>query len=199
MISCLSPTYWLPALIVLWYVGHTHPTSPNKGPIALPSDPRHPPSHPEHVPATVHFSSLSYTLPNGLEVLKDVRGIARPGKLTAVMGASGSGKSSLLDILAHRSKIGSVNGSILINGRPVTSSQVRQVSGYVDQEDTLMETLTVYETVLYSALLRLPREMSEDEKIARVYGTLEELGIRGIMGKRIGGSGESLQSTCDPI
>ncbi|KAF8126962.1 hypothetical protein EV363DRAFT_1433839 [Boletus edulis] len=175
---------------VLWYVGHTHPTSPNAGPIALPSDPRHPPSHPEHVPATVHFSSLSYTLPNGLEVLKDVRGVARPGNLTAIMGASGSGKSSLLDILAHRSKIGSVNGSILINGRPVTSSQVRRVSGYVDQEDTLMETLTVYETVLYSALLRLPRDMSEDEKIARVYGTLEELGIRGIMDKRIGGSGK---------
>ncbi|KAF8554443.1 hypothetical protein OG21DRAFT_1597318 [Imleria badia] len=175
---------------VLWYVGHTHPTSPSTGPIALPSDPRHPPSHPEHVPATVHFSSLSYTLPNGLEVLKDVRGIARPGKLTAVMGASGSGKSSLLDILAHRSKIGSVTGSILVNGRPVTSSQVRRVSGYVDQEDTLMETLTVYETVLYSALLRLPRDMSEDEKIARVYGTLEELGIRGIMERRIGGSGK---------
>ncbi|KAG6374438.1 hypothetical protein JVT61DRAFT_4477 [Boletus reticuloceps] len=175
---------------VLWYVGHTHPTSPNAGPIALPSDPRHPPSHPEHVPATVHFSSLSYTLPNGLEVLKDVRGVARPGNLTAIMGASGSGKSSLLDILAHRSKIGSVNGSILINGRPVTSSQVRRVSGYVDQEDTLMETLTVYETVLYSALLRLPRDMSEDEKIARVYGTLEELGIRGIMDRRIGGSGK---------
>lgn len=178
-------------------MGHTHPTSPNQGPIALPSDPRHPPSHPEHVPATVHFSSLAYTLPNGLEVLKDVRGIARPGKLTAIMGASGSGKSSLLDILAHRSKIGSVNGSILINGRPVTPSQVRHVSGYVDQEDTLMETLTVYETVLYSALLRLPREMSENEKIARVYGTLEELGIRGIMDRRIGGSGEAFQFAYD--
>jgi ABC-type multidrug transport system ATPase subunit len=177
-------------VIGLWYVGRPHPTSPKTGPIALPSDPRHPPSHPEHVPATVHFSSLSYTLPNGLEVLKDVRGIARPGKLTAVMGASGSGKSSLLDILAHRSKIGSVNGSVLVNGRPATSSQVRWISGYVDQEDTLMETLTVYETVLYSALLRLPREMSEDEKIARVYGTLEELGIRGIMNRRIGGSGK---------
>ncbi|KIK89135.1 hypothetical protein PAXRUDRAFT_831789 [Paxillus rubicundulus Ve08.2h10] len=174
----------------LWYVGHTRPTSPQTGPIALPADPRHPPSHPEHVPATVHFSSLSYTLPNGLEVLKDVQGIARPGKLTAVMGASGSGKSSLLDILAHRSKLGIVTGSILINGRPATPSQVRQVSGYVDQEDTLMGTLTVYETVLYSALLRLPRDMSEEEKIARVHGTLEELGIRGIMGRRIGGSGK---------
>ncbi|KAF9223816.1 hypothetical protein BS17DRAFT_802314, partial [Gyrodon lividus] len=175
---------------VLWYVGHTRPTSPHTGPIALPADSRHPPSHPEHVPATVHFSSLSYTLPNGLEVLKDVQGVARPGKLTAVMGASGSGKSSLLDILAHRSKLGTVTGPILINGRPVTPSQVRRVSGYVDQEDTLMGTLTVYETVLYSALLRLPREMPEEEKIARVHGTLEELGIRGIMGRRIGGSGK---------
>ncbi|KIJ67151.1 hypothetical protein HYDPIDRAFT_109174 [Hydnomerulius pinastri MD-312] len=175
----------------LWYVGHTRTTSPAHGPISLPpDDPSHPPTHPEHIPSTLHFSSLSYTLPSGLPVLTNVRGTARPGTITAIMGASGSGKSSLLDILAHRSKLGSVSGTILINGRECTSSEVRRVSGYVDQEDTLMGTLTVYETVLYSALLRLPRGMGEGEKIARVLGTLEELGIRGIAGRRVGGSGK---------
>ncbi|KAI6098344.1 hypothetical protein EDD16DRAFT_1663707 [Pisolithus croceorrhizus] len=143
-----------------------------------------------HVPATLHFSSISYTIPNGQVILKDVRGVARPGSLTAIMGASGSGKSSLLDILAHRSKKGTVSGTVLLNGRPVSPGEMSRVSGYVDQEDTLMGTLTVFETVLYSALLRLPRSMSEAEKIARVMGTLQELGIAGIAGKRIGGSGK---------
>ncbi|KAH7884256.1 hypothetical protein F5I97DRAFT_1888019 [Phlebopus sp. FC_14] len=148
------------------------------------------PTHPTHVPASLHFSSLSYTLPNGLEVLKDVRGIARPGKVTAIMGASGSGKSSLIDILAHRNKIGSVRGEILVNGRECTPGEMRRLSGYVDQEDTLMPTLTVYETVLYSALLRLPREMSEEEKVGRVLGTLEELGIGGVGARRVGEGGK---------
>lgn len=106
------------------------------------------------------------------------------------MGASGSGKSSLLDILAHRTKKGIVGGTTLLNGRVATASAMRRVSGYVDQEDTLMSTLTVFETVLYSALLRLPRSMSETEKVTRVMGTLEELGIAGIAGKRVGGSGK---------
>ncbi|KAL4064615.1 hypothetical protein J3A83DRAFT_4273348 [Scleroderma citrinum] len=171
----------------LWYVGHTRPTSFTRtGPIHLPPDT----SHPEHVPATLHFSSISYTLPNGQPILSNIRGIARPGTITAIMGASGSGKSSLLDILAHRAKKGVVGGTTLLNGRIASASEMRRVSGYVDQEDTLMSTLTVFETVLYSALLRLPRSMSETEKIARVMGTLEELGIAGIAGKRIGGSGK---------
>ncbi|KAI5990869.1 hypothetical protein F5J12DRAFT_862567 [Pisolithus orientalis] len=174
------------ALAGLWYVGHTRPNSFGGGPIHLPPDS----SHPEHVPAILNFSSISYTIPNGQIILKDVHGVARPGSLTAIMGASGSGKSSLLDILAHRSKKGTVSGMVLLNGRPVSPGEMSRVSGYVDQEDTLMGTLTVFETVLYSALLRLPRSMSEEEKVVRVMGTLQELGIAGIAGKRIGGSGK---------
>ncbi|KAI5988629.1 hypothetical protein EDD15DRAFT_2288934 [Pisolithus albus] len=184
--SAAAGLIFILALAGLWYVGHTRPNSFGGGPIYLPPDS----SHPEHVPATLHFSSISYTIPNGQVILKDVRGVARPGSLTAIMGASGSGKSSLLDILAHRSKKGTVSGMVLLNGRPVSPGEMSRVSGYVDQEDTLMGTLTVFETVLYSALLRLPRSMSEAEKIARVMGTLQELGIAGIAGKRIGGSGK---------
>ena len=61
--------------------------------------------------------------------------------------------------------------------------------GFVDQEDTLMSTLTVYETVLYSALLRLPREMSFEAKKFRTLETMHELGILGIKDSRIGDSG----------
>lgn len=105
------------------------------------------------------------------------------------MGASGAGKSTLLDILARKRKRGSVSGTTLVNGRAVPDAMFGEVMGFVDQEDTLMPTLTVYETVLYSALLRLPREMSLEAKKFRTLETMGELGILGIKDARIGESG----------
>ena len=77
-----------------------------------------------------------------------------------------------------------------MNGKKVDESEYRRVVGFVDQEDTLMGTLTVYETVLYSALLRLPREMGMAEKKMRVLETMQELGILGIRDSRVGESGQ---------
>lgn len=143
----------------------------------------------DHVPATVHFSSTSY-LVNGKLVLDDIAGSVKPGQVMAIMGASGAGKSTLLDILARKTKRGSVGGEVFVNGRTVSDAQFRRVVGYVDQEDTLMGTLTVYETVLYSAMLRLPREMSVEAKKFRTLETMNELGILGIKDMRIGESGK---------
>lgn len=145
----------------------------------------------DHVPATLHFNNLSYTLPSGKRVLSHITGTARPGELLAIMGASGAGKSTLLDILARKAKTGKVEGDTYINSRPITDESIfRRVVGYVDQEDTLLPTLTVYETVLFSALLRLPREMSYDAKVYRTLETMNELGILGIKDARIGESGK---------
>ena len=107
----------------------------------------------------------------------------------AVMGASGAGKSTFLDILARKNKRGVVSGRTLVNGRHVSDPDFKKVMGFVDQEDTLMSTLTVYETVLYSALLRLPREMSLEAKKYRTLETMNELGILGIKDSRIGDTG----------
>jgi ABC-type multidrug transport system ATPase subunit len=108
----------------------------------------------------------------------------------AIMGASGTGKSTFLDILARKRKTGLVSGTTFVNGREVADSEFKKVIGFVDQEDTLMKTLTVYETVLYSALLRLPREMTFEAKNFRTLETMNELGIMGIRDSRIGDSGE---------
>lgn len=145
----------------------------------------------EHVPASLRFSSVSYTL-GGRLILDSISGHLHPGQATAIMGASGAGKSTFLDILARKQKRGTVSGTMLVNGRIVEDAQFRRVMGFVDQEDTLMPTLTVYETVLYSALLRLPREMSLEAKKYRTLETLNELGILGIKDSRIGDSGELL-------
>jgi ABC-type multidrug transport system ATPase subunit len=142
----------------------------------------------DHVPATLHFSNLSYTL--GSRVLLDnISGTIKPGQVCAIMGASGAGKSTFLDILARKSKRGQVGGTTYVNGREVKNEQFKAVTGFVDQEDTLMSTLTVYETVLYSALLRLPRDMSLEAKKFRTLETMNELGILGIKHSRIGASG----------
>ena len=157
----------------------------------------------DHVPAALHFSDLRYTLngsstasaagsPSGgaRVVLDNIQGIARPGQVTAIMGASGAGKSTLLDLLARKRKRGAVSGTALVNGRVLDDDDAfRDVVGFVDQEDTLMGTLTVYETVLNSALLRLPREMGMEAKRYRTLETMSELGILGIKDVRVGDSG----------
>ena len=144
----------------------------------------------DHVPASLHFSSLSYTLNNNTRTILDsISGCVKPGQVLAIMGASGAGKSTFLDILARKRKRGLVSGTTLVNGREVPDEMFKKVMGFVDQEDTLMSTLTVYETVLYSALLRLPREMSLEAKKFRTLETMNELGILGIKDSRIGDSG----------
>ncbi|GAA6011275.1 hypothetical protein JCM10207_008284 [Rhodosporidiobolus poonsookiae] len=143
----------------------------------------------DHIPAALQFSGLSYDLPNGRRVLDSITGSVQPGEIMAVLGASGAGKSTFLDLLARKAKRGSVSGEILVNGRKVPDTEYRRVVGFVDQEDTLMGTLTVYETVLYSALLRLPKDMSFEDKRMRTLETMHELGILGIRDSRIGESG----------
>jgi ABC-type multidrug transport system ATPase subunit len=142
----------------------------------------------EHIPATLIFENITYEV-NKQKILNGVTGIVHPGQVMAIMGASGAGKTSLLDILAKRTKSGTVGGEIYVNGHVIPNSQYKKVIGYVDQEDTMIPTLTVYETVLYSALLRLPRTMSTIAKKYRVMETLQELGIDGIKDSKIGSSG----------
>lgn len=143
-----------------------------------------------HLSGSLSFENLSYITPNGKQVLSGVSGNVQSGQLMAIMGASGAGKSTFLDILAQKTKRGTVSGEILVNGRSMTRDKYKRIVGFVDQDDTLMSTLTVYETILYSALLRLPRDMSMDAKKIRTLETMQELGILGIKDSRIGESGK---------
>ncbi|OMO92416.1 ABC transporter-like protein [Corchorus olitorius] len=119
-------------------------------------------------------------------ILKGVNCEARPGEITAIAGPSGAGKTTLLEILAGRippCKVSS--GEVLVNGRPIDVKHFRRVSGYVTQDDALFPLLTVEETLMYSALLRLPG--GRKEASSRVKGLLKELGLEHIAGSRIGG------------
>lgn len=119
-------------------------------------------------------------------VLKHVCCEAKPGEVMAVAGPSGAGKSTLLEMLAGRIKPGSGSGSILVNGRPMDMQHFRRISGYVMQDDALFPMLTVRETLMYSARLRLPSAVPMKEKVARVEALMAELGLGHVASTRVG-------------
>ncbi|KAK1582094.1 hypothetical protein Q3G72_011781 [Acer saccharum] len=118
-------------------------------------------------------------------ILKDVNCEAKPGEITAIAGPSGAGKTTLLEILAGKISLTKVSGQVLVNDRPMDAQRFRRFSGYVTQDDALFPLLTVQETLLYSALLRLPG--GRKEAATRVRGLLKELGLDHVANSRIGG------------
>lgn len=102
-----------------------------------------------------------------LELLKGVSGAFRPGVLTALMGVSGAGKTTLMDVLAGRKTGGFIEGTIKISGYPKKQETFARVSGYCEQTDIHSPHVTLYESLVYSAWLRLPQEVdSETRKVA---------------------------------
>ncbi|KAK7839281.1 abc transporter g family member 40 [Quercus suber] len=98
-------------------------------------------------------------LEDRLELLKGISGAFRPGVLTALMGVSGAGKTTLMDVLAGRKTSGYIQGSITISGYPKKQETFARISGYCEQTDIHSPHVTVYESLLYSAWLRLAPEV----------------------------------------
>ncbi|KAL3819063.1 hypothetical protein ACJIZ3_004968 [Penstemon smallii] len=94
-----------------------------------------------------------------LELLKGVSGAFRPGVLTALMGISGAGKTTLMDVLAGRKTGGYIDGSITISGYPKKQETFARIAGYCEQTDIHSPHVTVYESLKFSAWLRLPPEV----------------------------------------
>ncbi|XP_015417012.1 PREDICTED: ATP-binding cassette sub-family G member 2-like [Myotis davidii] len=118
------------------------------------------------------------------EILTNINGIMRPG-LNAILGPTGGGKSSLLDILAARKDPLGLSGDVLINGAPQTAN-FKCNSGYVVQDDVVMGTLTVRENLQFSAALRLPSTMKNHEKNERINMVIQELGLAKVADSKVG-------------
>ncbi|XP_004496215.1 ABC transporter G family member 21 [Cicer arietinum] len=152
-------------------------------------------------PVTLKFEDVSYsiTLTNqknkgcvlGKEpkvtrkVLNGVTGIAKPGELTAMLGPSGSGKTTLLTALAGR-LTGKVSGTITYNGNSDSSCMKRKI-GFVSQDDVVYPHLTVLETLTYTALLRLPKTLTREEKVEHAERIITELGLTRCRNSPVGG------------
>ncbi|KAI0269180.1 ABC-2 type transporter-domain-containing protein [Gloeopeniophorella convolvens] len=94
------------------------------------------------------------------QLLNEVYGYVKPGTLTALMGASGAGKTTCLDVLAQRKNIGVVAGDTLVDGRPIGSDFARGTA-YAEQMDVHEGTATIREAMRFSAYLRQPYSMIE--------------------------------------
>uniref|UniRef100_A0A671UQQ7 ATP-binding cassette, sub-family G (WHITE), member 2a n=1 Tax=Sparus aurata TaxID=8175 RepID=A0A671UQQ7_SPAAU len=111
-------------------------------------------------------------------------GTMKPG-LNAIMGATGSGKSSFLDVLAARKDPAGLTGEVLIDGAPQPPN-FKCLSGYVVQDDVVMGTLTVRENFTFSAALRLPASISQKEKDQKVEKLIQELGLGRVADSKVG-------------
>ncbi|KAK4478717.1 hypothetical protein RD792_014215 [Penstemon davidsonii] len=121
-----------------------------------------------------------------LQLLNDVSGAFKPGVLTALVGVSGAGKTTLMDVLAGRKTGGYIEGDINISGYPKKQETFARISGYCEQNDIHSPSVTVYESVLYSAWLRLPTEVKNDKRKMFVEEVLELVELNPLRNSLVG-------------
>ncbi|KAK2008231.1 ABC transporter [Colletotrichum eremochloae] len=125
--------------------------------------------------------------PSSKTLLHHVNASLQPGTLTAILGGSGSGKTTLLNTMSERMVSARLaqGGSITFNGNEGIHSARH---AYVMQQDILLPTLTVRETLRYSADLRLPPPTTAEERMRIVEEVILELGLKECADTRIGNS-----------
>ena len=140
------------------------------------------------------WKNLSYTIttPSGeRKLLDNISGCVKPGILGALMGSSGAGKTTLMDVLAQRKTQGRVSGSILVDGREVPVSFQRSV-GYCKQRDIQEPFTTMREALEFSALLRQNKDIPDEEKLQYVDTVINLLELRDLEHSIIGTIGAGL-------
>ncbi|KAL6193546.1 hypothetical protein ACLB2K_034630 [Fragaria x ananassa] len=169
---------------------------PKKGRMVLPFE-----------PLTVSFQDVQYYVDTPLEMrkggyehdklqlLSDITGAFRPGILTALMGVSGAGKTTLMDVLCGRKTGGTIEGEIRIGGYPKVQDTFARISGYCEQNDIHSPQITVEESVVYSAWLRLPSQIDSRTKAEFVNEVLETIELDGIKDSLVGMAGVGGLST----
>lgn len=126
-----------------------------------------------------------------LMLLHHVSGVFRPGVLTALMGASGAGKTTLMDVLAGRKTEGIITGDIRVNGHPKNDTTFARVAAYVEQTDVHLPQTSVAEAVEFSAALRLPTTVDAPTRARFVSEVLELVELDRIAGAFVGVPGVS--------
>lgn len=123
--------------------------------------------------------------PTEKQILKGITGMVLPGEMLAMLGPSGCGKTTLLTALGGRLG-GKLDGTITYNGKPF-SSIMKRYTGFVTQDDILYPHLTVTETLVFTALLRLPKKLTTQEKITHAEAVIDQLRLTRCKNIIIGG------------
>lgn len=124
----------------------------------------------------IEFSAtdVNFRFPGSNNGLHDFTTVLRSGELVAIMGGSGAGKTTLLSIL--NGSIKPQEGKIEINGLPLEDPAAKELVGFVPQDDLLIDELTVYQNLYYTARLCFDG-MSAAELDLRVMTVLKDLGL----------------------
>nr|CAB3449304.1 unnamed protein product [Digitaria exilis] len=159
-------------------------------------------------PLSITFDNIKYsvdmpqemkdqgiTTEDRLLLLKGVSGAFRPGVLTALMGVSGAGKTTLMDVLAGRKTGGYIEGDISVSGYPKKQETFARIAGYCEQNDIHSPHVTVYESLLYSAWLRLPKEVDSEARKVFVHEVMELVELTSLRGALVGLPGVNGLST----
>ncbi|KAJ5777572.1 hypothetical protein N7520_000818 [Penicillium odoratum] len=112
------------------------------------------------------------------DLIHDISGDVRRGELVALMGPSGCGKTTLLNVLARRPTGGKVSGQCYVNGARIESGAFGRMTSYVEQEDALIGSMTVRETLKFAADLSLPSSVSKRQRMERIRTLLDAFGIQ---------------------
>ncbi|KAK2418196.1 putative white-brown complex protein [Trifolium repens] len=135
----------------------------------------------------VAFNNLTLTLKGkNKHVLRCVSGKIMPGRVSAVMGPSGAGKTTFLSALAGKSRGCNISGSILINGKNESIHSYKKITGFVPQDDIVHGNLTVEENLRFSARCRLPADMPKPDKVLIVERVIESLGLQPVRDSLVG-------------
>merc|ERR1712238_61211 len=126
-------------------------------------------------PIDIEFERLRLTLPHIGTIMQGASGTMKHGTVTAIMGSSGAGKTTMLNLLSG--KADRTSGIIKINGEEREMCEFKDVIGFAPQVDTMHTNLTVEDIIIHNALMRLPVNMSKEEKLQRVDDVLEVLEI----------------------
>ncbi|RHN48500.1 putative xenobiotic-transporting ATPase [Medicago truncatula] len=138
-------------------------------------------------PIEVAFNNLTLTLKGkNKHILRCVSGKIMPGRVSAVMGPSGAGKTTFLSALAGKARGCTMSGSILVNGKNESIHSYKKITGFVPQDDIVHGNLTVEENLRFSARCRLPADMSKPDKVLIVERVIESLGLQPVRDSLVG-------------
>ena len=126
---------------------------------------------------------INFRFPNSDNGMHDLSFTLRSGELLAIMGGSGTGKTTLLSLLNGSLK--PQEGSITINGHDISEPAAKALIGFVPQDDLLIEELTVYQNLWFTAKLCFAG-MSDVELDRRVMKTLKDLGLDAVKDLKAG-------------
>eukprot|EP00466_Bigelowiella_natans_P013381 jgi/Bigna1/75432/fgenesh1_pg.34_\ len=146
----------------------------------------------------VHRSPLTFRTLSRVNILSKVNARMESGQLTAIMGVSGSGKTSLLDTLASRlTKAGTpvVDGKVYLNAQLQDDiAQLSNFTAYVTQQDELPAELTVEEALTFAARVKIPEAYASAERCTVIVNKLvSDLGLEDCVTNRIGGGWEGAE------